>query len=131
SGTSSPRSSRRTSRLSTPSRFLVAPDSFKGTLSAGQAAEAIGRGLESAGARADLCPAADGGEGTAEVLAGALGGEWRTAEAHDPLGRPIEARYAVVRDGSTAVVEVAAASGLGLLADSERNPEGASSAGTG
>ncbi len=111
--------------------FLVAPDSFKGTLSAQQVAEAIGRGVERADSLADLCPAADGGEGTAEVLLGAMGGEWRTAPAHDPLGRPIEARFALVRDGSTAVVEAAAASGLALVAEDERDPERASSAGTG
>jgi glycerate 2-kinase len=65
------------------------------------------------------------------VLLGAWGGELRTAPAHDPLGRPIEASYALVRDGSTAVVEVAAASGLALLTDSERDAEAASTAGTG
>ncbi len=111
--------------------FLVAPDSFKGTLSAEQVAGAIGRGVESAGAVADLCPAADGGEGTAAVLLGAMGGETRTAAAHDPLGRPIEAEYALVRDGSTAIVEAAAASGLDLVREGERDPESASSAGTG
>ena len=87
--------------------------------------------MEAAGAVPDLCPAADGGEGTAEVLLDALGGERRTAEAHDPLGRPIEASYALVRDGSEAVVEVAAASGLGLVDEQERDAERASSAGTG
>jgi glycerate kinase len=100
-------------------------------LSARQVAEAIGRGVESAGAIPDLCPAADGGEGTAEALTCALGGERREAEAHDPLGRPIPAGYAVVRDGTEAVVEVAAASGLDLLNPDERDPERASSAGTG
>jgi glycerate kinase len=111
--------------------FLVAPDSFKGTLSAKQVADAISRGVEGAGAIADLCPAADGGEGTAEVLLGEMGGEWRKAPAHDPLGRRIEARYGLVRDGSTAIVEAAAASGLDLVAEDERDPERASSAGTG
>ncbi len=111
--------------------FLVAPDSFKGTLSAKQVAEAIGRGVEQAGARAELSPAADGGEGTAEVLLDAMDGEWRTAQAHDPLGDPIEARYALLRDGSTAIVEAAAASGLGLVPESRLDPEKASSAGTG
>lgn len=74
---------------------------------------------------------ADGGEGTAGVLLDALGGERRRAEVHDPLGRPIEASYALLRDGSEAVVPVAAASGLGLLDDDERDPERASSAGAG
>jgi glycerate kinase len=111
--------------------FLVAPDSFKGTLSAREVADAIGRGVERAGGIADLCPAADGGDGTAEVMVAAMGGELRTAPAHDPLGRPIEADYALVRDGSTAIVEAAAASGLDLVAEAERDPEAASSAGTG
>jgi glycerate kinase len=66
-----------------------------------------------------------------EILVDALGGETRAAPAHDPLGRPLEARYGLVRDGSTAIVEVAAASGLGLVDDRERDPERASSAGTG
>jgi glycerate kinase len=60
-----------------------------------------------------------------------MDGELRTAPAHDPLGRPIEAEYGLVRDGSTAIVEVAAASGLDLVDEAERDPERASSAGTG
>ena len=66
-----------------------------------------------------------------EILVDALGGETRAAPAHDPLGRPLEARYGLVRDGSTAIVEVAAASGLGRVDERERDPERASSAGTG
>jgi glycerate 2-kinase len=66
-----------------------------------------------------------------DVLVAALGGERRTAHAHDPLGRPIEAPYALIRGGEEAVVEVAAASGLALVEPEERDPEGASSAGTG
>jgi glycerate 2-kinase len=87
--------------------------------------------LDKAGARADLCPAADGGEGTAAVLVSAMGGEFRTAEVQDPLGRPTAARYGLVRDGSTAIVEVAEASGLDLVGEGERDPERASSAGSG
>jgi glycerate 2-kinase len=87
--------------------------------------------VERAGADADLSPAADGGDGTAEVLMDALGGETRSAKVHDPLGRPIEAPFGLVRDGTTAIVEVAAASGLGLVAEGERDPERESSAGTG
>jgi glycerate 2-kinase len=65
------------------------------------------------------------------VLVHALGGERRAAPAHGPLGRPIQAEFGLIRDGSTAVVEVAAASGLALLEPGERDPERASSAGTG
>jgi glycerate kinase len=70
---------------------LVAPDSFKGTFRAAEVAAAIGRGLESAGLRPpDLCPVADGGEGTMEALLTTLGGETAAATVHDPLGREIE-----------------------------------------
>src|SRR6476620_969599 len=94
---------------------LVAPDAFKGTFSAAQVAAAIGRGLESAGVTppAELCPVADGGEGTMDVLLLALGGETAGATVHDPLGREIQAPFAVIDDGGTAIVEVARASGLG------------------
>jgi glycerate 2-kinase len=81
--------------------------------------------------QAELCPAADGGEGTADVLLEALGGERRAARVHDPLGRPIEADYALLREGRTGLVEVAAASGLDLVEPSARDPEAASSQGTG
>lgn len=111
--------------------ILVAPDSFKGTLTATEVAAALARGVEAAGRPADRCPVADGGEGTAAVLAEALGGAAIDAEAHDPLGRPIKATFAALGDGATAVVEVAAASGLALLAPGERDAEAASSTGTG
>jgi glycerate kinase len=94
-------------------------------------ADAIGRGLERAGVAIDLCPAADGGEGTMEILVDAMGGEIKLSSVHDALGRPIEASYGLVRDGSTAIVETAAASGLSLVEEPERDPERASSAGTG
>jgi glycerate kinase len=111
---------------------LVAPDSFKGTLSAQQVARAIGRGLVRAGLPApDLAPVADGGEGTMAVLLERLGGEVVTVAASDPLGRPLDASFALLGDGATALVEVAAASGLALLAPDERDAEAASSAGTG
>jgi len=110
---------------------VVAPDSFKGTLGAAEVAEAIAAGLEEVGWRADRCPVADGGEGTLEVLRDALGGAALEAEAHDPLGRPLRARFALLGDGGTALVEAAAASGLGLVAEDERDPEAASTAGTG
>ena len=117
-------------------RFLVAPDSFKGTLSAREVAEAIGRGLTAGGAEVDLRPAADGGEGTVEALLAAWGGELRSAPAHDPLGREIEAGFALLDEpgaerGAAAAVEVAAASGLGLVAEGERDAEAADSSGTG
>ncbi len=112
-------------------RFLVAPDSFKGSFDAASVADAIATGIEAAGGAADRCPVADGGEGTMEVLQGALGGERRSAQVHDPLRRPIEASFALLGDGETAIVEVAQASGLPLLAPGERDPERADTFGTG
>ncbi|HEX2266216.1 MAG TPA: glycerate kinase, partial [Solirubrobacterales bacterium] len=106
-----------------PPRFLVAPDSFKGTFDAAAVAEAIARGIEEGGGSADRCPVADGGEGTMEVLLGALGGERRQARVHDPLRRPIEASFGLLGDGGTAIVETARACGLSLLAPQERDPE--------
>ena len=112
-------------------RFLVCPDSFKGTFTAVEVASALGVGIEEAGGAVDLCPAADGGEGTAATVRAAIGGEVRTATVHDPLGRPIEAEFVLVEDGATAVVDTAAASGLPLVAEGERDAEAASTYGTG
>lgn len=112
-------------------RFLVAPDSFKGTFGAAEVAEAIAGGIEAAGGEADRCPVADGGEGTMAVLLRALGGERRSVGVHDPLRRPIEAEYALLDDGKTAVVEMAQASGLSLVAPEERDAERADTYGTG
>ncbi len=111
---------------------LVAPDSFKGTFSAPQVAGAVGRGLERAGLMPpDLCPVADGGEGTLDALLTQLGGEIVAVEAQDPLGRPRRTGYAMVEDGGTAIVEMAMASGLGLVAEGERDAWAASTYGTG
>jgi glycerate kinase len=112
-----------------PTTILVAPDSFKGTLSAAQVAEAIGRGLEKAGRPVDLCPVADGGEGTLEALLPAVEGELRTVAVSDPLGRPVEASFALGE--GVAVLETAAASGLGLVDPGERDAMSASTYGTG
>jgi glycerate kinase len=111
---------------------LVAPDGFKGTFRATEVAAAIGRGLETAGLRPpDLCPVADGGHGTLEVLLTALGGETGAARVHDPLGRDIDAGFALIEDGGTAIVEMARASGLALIDPDERDAEAASTRGTG
>jgi glycerate 2-kinase len=109
---------------------LASPASCKGVLSALEAAMALAAGMRDAGLDADEFPVADGGEGTAEVFAAALGGEWRTALASDPLDRPVEARYLVLADGS-AVVEAAEAVGLRLLGPDELDPLSASSRGLG
>ncbi len=111
-------------------RVLVAPDKFKGSFSAGTVATAIAAGL-GAGIEADLCPVADGGDGTAAVLLDAAGGSWVPAPAHDALGNPIEARFALLADRRTAVVDVAEASGLARLEGLAPDPLEAGSAGTG
>ena len=112
-------------------RALVAPDSFKGTFSAADVAAAIARGLRAGGREAVELPVADGGEGTMDVLLGALGGERRTVTASDPLGRPVEAAFVLLPGGDTALVEAAQASGLGLVAEAERDAWAASTYGTG
>ena len=110
-------------------KTLLALDSFKGCLTAPEAVDAAASAL----AERDVCrlPLSDGGEGFAECLAGCLGGIFRTTPAHDPLGRPILARYALVERGRIAVIETAAASGLTLLKPEELDPLAASSIGTG
>ncbi|HEU0025430.1 MAG TPA: glycerate kinase [Thermoleophilaceae bacterium] len=110
---------------------LVAPDSFKGTFSAAEVAAAIAAGLRSAGREAVALPVADGGEGTMDVLLSALGGARRRATVSDPLGRPVAAEFAMLPDGRSAVVETAQASGLGRLAEGERDAWRASTRGTG
>ena len=109
---------------------LVAPDKFKGTLTAAEVASAIAAGLRDGGRNAEELPIADGGDGTADALVRALGGEWIEADATDALGRPIRARFAVLSDGR-AVVEAAEASGLGRIAEADRNAFAASTRGTG
>ncbi len=89
-------------------RALACPASLKGVLTAAEAAAALAEGLRSAGADAIELPVADGGEGTAEALWLARGGEWREADVHDAFGAPRRARWLLLPDG-TAVVESAAA----------------------
>ena len=117
-----------------PETVLVAPDSFKGTLSAVQVADALGRGLEAAGVAVDRCPVADGGEGTLAALSQAFACESVSVQAHDPLGRAVTAEFGLgpaARGRRAAVIEMAAASGLGLVAESERDAVAASTYGTG
>lgn len=114
-------------------RYLCAPDSFKESLTAMEAARAMAQGIENADHDAEVrcLPMADGGEGTARALVDATGGSMRAVPVHDPLGRPVEGHFGLLADGMTAVVETAEASGLALLEAKERNPLIASSYGTG
>src|SRR2546427_255455 len=114
-------------------RVIVAPKSFKGSADAVAVASAIARGVRRAwpDAFVEEMPLADGGEGTVRALVRATKGSLRVTRVHDPFGREIDAEWGVLGDGVTAVVEMAAASGLPLLAVSERDPRIASTRGTG
>jgi glycerate kinase len=116
-----------------PLTVLVAPDSFKGSLTSVEVARALGAGW--ARARPDdrvvLAPLADGGEGTLVAIEAAGGWTWQEAPAHDPLGRPVVARWLSSADRTRAVVELAVASGLSRLAPAELDPAAASTFGTG
>ena len=113
-------------------RVVIAPDKLKGTYSASEAADALAAGWRSA--RPDdelvLVPMADGGEGTAAALLAARGGEWRTASVHDAMGRPCDARFALLGDGEAAI-DVAEACGLWRLSGMRLDPLGARSDGAG
>lgn len=114
-------------------KILIAPDKFKGSLSAAQVGEAIRLGLLDAEVNIgiEVVPLADGGEGTTEVLTNFSKGRFIEVEVRDPLQRKVMARYGVSGDGTTAFIEMAAASGLHLLQAQERNPLLTSTAGTG
>lgn len=118
--------------LHSPRKILIAADSFKGSLSSSDVARAAAEGVRRAFPRckAVMIPVADGGEGFTDALFAARGGSRRSRTVSDPLGRPVEAAYGLLPDG-TAVIETAAASGLPLLTPDERNPLLTSTFGTG
>lgn len=113
--------------------ILIAPDSFKDALAAPLVCEFLRRGLQQTfpAANCQLLPLADGGEGTLETLATVLGGEFVECTVHDPLFRLVQARYLWLPSTATAVVEMARASGLELLAATERNASQTTTLGTG
>jgi glycerate kinase len=114
-------------------KIVVAPDSFKESLSAPEAAAAISEGIRRVFRDAEIeeIPLADGGEGTAQTLVEATGGSTRSAIVTGPLGEKVVAQYGLLGDGNTAVVEMAAASGLALVPLTQRNPMRTTSYGTG
>lgn len=114
-------------------RITVAPDSLKESLSAAEAAAAIASGLRRAmpAASIDCAPMADGGEGTVDALVAATGGRKARARVTGPLGEPLVAEYGLLGDGQTAVIEMAAASGLPLVPQERRNPLLTTTRGTG
>jgi len=115
-----------------PLKAVIAIDSFKGSLSSLQAGEAVKQGIYRVfpNAQVEIRPVADGGEGTVQALVTGLNGHLAEAEVCDPLGRKITAQYGILPN-RTAVIEMAAASGLPLLSDSERNPMLTTTYGTG
>lgn len=112
-------------------KIIVACDSFKGSMTSAEAGEAAADGLRSVmpDAVVTVVPVGDGGEGTAQALAQALGASAVSCMAHDPAGRPVSTHYYIY--GTTAIIETAAASGLTLLSPAERRPLEADSSGTG
>lgn len=109
-------------------KILIAMDKFKGSLTATQAGEAVARGLHPL--PCDLCPIADGGEGTCEAIITATGGHWQEVQVPDAIGRPAIARYGQCPNGD-AVMEMSAASGLAQVSDQPLTPHLASTFGTG
>ncbi len=115
-------------------KIVIAPDKFKDCLTAPQVADAIARGIRNVlpEAELDLCPMADGGEGTVEALVAATGGRIERRRVTGPLPEmKVDAAFGVLGDGRTAVVEMAAASGLALLKSEDRNPLNTTTFGTG
>jgi glycerate kinase len=114
-------------------RIVIAPDSFKECLSSVQVALAISEGIRRVVPEAEIIsiPVADGGEGTVEALVTATGGKIIPTPSVDALNRPIQSFYGILGDGKTAVIEMAAASGIELLAPEERNPLITTTFGTG
>jgi len=114
-------------------KVIISPDSYKGTLSAIEVANAMRAGIKDVDQSVEtvILPVADGGEGTLDSLVASTDGQFISEYVLDPLGREIKARYGVLGDNETCVIEMAQASGIMLLQDSEKNPELASTYGTG
>jgi glycerate 2-kinase len=114
-------------------KIIIAPDKFKGSLSAKHVCEAIAEGIQLADKKAEIiqCPMADGGEGTMQILTEAVGGNIIEMAVKDPLFRPIKSRFGYDAVSKTAFIEMAEASGLPLLKNHERNPLKTTTYGTG
>ena len=114
-------------------RIVLAPQEFKGSLTAAEAVSAMRDGVlrVSPAAEIDAIPLADGGPGTVEAVVSAAGGRYSFARVEGPLGAPADARWGRIDDGGTAIIEMAAASGLLLLVPAQLDPRRASTRGTG
>ena len=113
--------------------IILAPQSYKGSIHAFEAAEAMRRGVLKADSQLEtvLVPVADGGDGTLEALVSTTGGEIYKSVVTGPLGQAVEANWGVMGDGNTAVIEMALASGLALIPHNRRDPRRATTRGTG
>ncbi|MDR2663011.1 MAG: glycerate kinase, partial [Treponema sp.] len=119
-------------------KIIVAPDSFKGNMTAGEVSAAIEEGIRNAEAACGKEPAealklplADGGEGTAQALTQAAGGRFVEVRVRGPLGDPVNAAFGLIHDGETAVLDLASASGIELIPREKLNPLKADTYGTG
>ena len=114
-------------------KIIIAPQGFKGSLKAHEAADAIARGIKSARPDADtvLLPISDGGEGTVKAMVASTGGRLCSANVSGPLGDKVESTWGILGDNTTAVIEMAAASGLNLVPKNRLDPMAASTYGTG
>lgn len=114
-------------------KIILAFDSFKGSLTSYEVAEAFAAGVRDIAPEVEcyVVAIADGGEGMAEAIVGSVGGDMVTASAHDPLGRPVTASYGIIDGGTTAIIPISSASGITLLSSHERNPLYATTYGTG
>ncbi len=114
-------------------KIIIAPQAFKGSLKSHEVAAAIAEGVKAAmpDSRTILLPLADGGEGTVRAMVEATGGRIATTKVHGPVGDMVKAGWGILGDGKTAVIEMAAASGLNLVPENRRNAMAASTIGTG
>ena len=114
-------------------KFVIAPDSFKGSLTAKEAATAMATGIKRVypDAEITLVPMADGGEGTVQSLVDATNGQLLIKTVHGPLNQPVQAHYGLLGNSNTAVIEMAEASGIGYVTEETKNPLIATTYGTG
>ncbi len=114
-------------------KFLIVPDSFKNCMSATNVGKYISKGVKAVfiDANIKVIPIADGGEGTVHAIISSVGGTIKKVQVHDPLMRPIESFFGILPDKKTAIIEMAAASGIELITNDERNPLKTTSYGTG
>ena len=105
-------------------KAVIAIDSFKGSLTTFQGADAISDGIKKVYPEADIykSPLADGGEGTVDAIVAAAGGEMAEITVNNPIGKPVNARYGIIADRETAIIEMSAAAGITLIDETERNP---------